>query len=175
VTFSRAEIVHVLAGWNAGGIYYSGRSSWADTAAFAALRVRGRERLRIVEKSSKTYDFKRPYTVSDDTIASTVSGKQVKVLKKEIARIYGIDEKPVTDNQGYALEELGPFLIFDPYFYEYGFHLERYVSVLLYDASRPEDNSPAACEIEFQRLRRNQVPRSAQEDRPLTPGVSPLP
>jgi hypothetical protein len=164
--FSRDDIVHVGVDWAAGGarIYYSGRSSWIDVAL---LRTSSRERLNIVTKSGKTYDLKRPYTVADDGIATTSPEKQVNILKKDIARIYGIVEKPLTDMQDYDLDELGPMIIFDPYFYEYKFHLERYVPVLLYDASQPEDNSPTAC-------KRKQVPQFVPE-RPVTPGVSPLP
>jgi len=51
----------------------------------------------------------------------------------------------LTDFGEYSLDELGPMIIFDPDWYVYGLHLERYVSVLLYDATDPEDNSPAQC------------------------------
>ncbi len=171
--FSRDDVVHVGVAWADGGarLYYSGRSSWIDVAL---LRTSSRERLNIVTKSGKTYDLKQPYTIADDGIATTSPEKQVDLPKKDIARIYAIVEKPLTDMQDYDLDELGPMIIFDPYFYEYKFHLERYIPVLLYDASQPEDNSPAACEMEFQRLRRKQVPQSSPE-RPVTPGASPLP
>jgi hypothetical protein len=170
--FSRDDVVHVRVAWNfAGNIYYSSRSSWADVAG---LRVGSRERLNIVTKSGKTYDVWRPYTISDDGIITTVSGKQLSVPKKEIVRVYAILEKPVTDMQEYNLEELGPMIIFDPYFYEYKFHLEQYIPVLLYEASRPEDNSPGACEGELQQLQKKRAPQSAPEI-PVTPGVSPLP
>lgn len=163
-TFNRNDVVHVgVAMWGA-ELYYSSRSSWADVAI---LRVGSREQLNIVTKSGKTYDVKQPYTVSNDGVATTVSGKQLNLPKNDIARIYAIVEKPLTDQQAYNVDELGPMIIFDPYFYEYEFHLERYVSVLLYDASQPEDNSPA-CKKELQ------LHQSAPEN-PVTPGVSPRP
>ena len=104
-TFNRNDIVHVGVDWATGGakLYYSGRSSWIDVAL---LRTSSRERLNIVTKSGKTYDLKRPYTVADDGIATTSPEKQVNILKKDIARIYGIVEKPLTDMQDYDLDEL---------------------------------------------------------------------
>ena len=55
--------------------------------------------------------------------------------------VYHVVPKPLTDLGEYSLDGLGPMIIFDPDWYIYNFHLEPYVSVLLYEASEPEDNS----------------------------------
>jgi hypothetical protein len=121
--------------------YYSGRSSWLDVSS---LRLASWERLKIVMKDGKAYTVKPPYTVSDEGIAPH-SGKRTKLAKSEIAEVYEIVPKPLTATGEYLGEELGPMIIFDPDWYVWGLHLEQYVSVLVYDASRPEDNSSAQC------------------------------
>lgn len=174
-TFIRHDVLHVGGNVYQVRLYYSGRSSWSDVAAFRAF---SREDLKVVAKTGETYDVMQPYTVSDDGIAATASGKHVTFSKKDIARIYAVITKPVTDRQGYLLEELGPMIVFDPYFYEYKFHLEQYVPVLLYDARQPEDNSPGPCEKEWQRklqlFQRKQVPEAMPEP-PPNPAASPHP
>ncbi len=165
--FPRADVFRVSTEWH---LYYSSRSSWADVSS---LRGEGkkivtrtgevfvskppfnysagetiRERLKIVTKTGKTYEVKPPFNVSDDGIWLSASGESTKIPKDEIAQVYDVVPKPLTDGDEYAADELGPMLIFDPDLYVYGLHLEHYVPVLLYDASKPEDNSPAQCERE---------------------------
>ncbi len=139
VIFSRADVLRVASGRP---VYYSGRSSWSDVSS---LRVERRERLKIVTTTGKTYIVKPPYTISDEGITLHASGKSTKISKSEIAQVYDIVVKPLTDFGEYSLDELGPMIIFDPDWYVYGLHLEHYVPVLLYNSSDPEDNSPAQC------------------------------
>jgi len=165
VTFPRADVFRVTTGWH---LYYSGRSSWADVSS---LRGEGskivaetgkvfvskppfnfsagetiRERLKIVTKAGKTYEVKPPFNLSSDGILLSASGESTKIPKDEIAQVYDVVPKPLTDLGEYDADELGPMIIFDPDLYVYGLHLEQDVQVLLYDASKPEDNSPAQCE-----------------------------
>jgi len=139
VIFSRAGVLRVISGRI---VYYSGRSSWSD---LSSLRVRGRGRLKIVTTIGKTYKVKPPYTVSDEGITLYASGKSTKVPKSEIAQVYEMVVKPLTDFREYSLGELGPMVIFDPDWYVWVLHLEQYVPVLLYNASESEDNSPLQC------------------------------
>jgi hypothetical protein len=139
VTFPRAEVLSLKAGRH---MYYSGRSSWLDVKL---LGDRGRERLKIITTTGKVYKVKPPYNVSDDGIMLDNSGG-AKLSKSEIAQVYHIVEKPLTDTGEYFMDELGPLVVFDPDMWEYGLHLEPYVAVLLYDTGKPEDNSPATCE-----------------------------
>jgi hypothetical protein len=139
ITFPRADVLRVTSERT---VYYSGRSSWSDVGS---LQVKGRERLTIITTAGKTYRVKPPYAVSDDGITLYSSGKSTKLLKSEIAQVYEVVVKPLTATGEYLEEELGPMIIFDPDLYAYGLHLEQYVSVLLYDAGVPEDNSPAQC------------------------------
>lgn len=145
LTFRRADVLRVASGqlpYNSGRIYYSGRSSWLDVSS---IRLGGRERLKVVTKAGKTYETKPPYTVFDDGITLQSSGESRKVTKSEIAQVYVIVQKPLTDFGEYSLDELGPMVIFDPDWYVHGLHLEQYVPVLLYNVTDPEDNSPAQC------------------------------
>ncbi len=140
VSFRRSDIFRVSV---VGPIYYSGRSSWADVRA---LHLKGRQRLKIVTTAGKTYVIKPPVTISDDAITLQISGKSTKVAKSDVAEIYHIVAKPLTDGGEYLDAELGPLIVFDPDLWVYGLHLEQYVAVLLYNAGEPEDNSPANCE-----------------------------
>jgi len=139
VIFPRADILRVTSG---PVVYYSGRSSWSDVSS---LRARGRERLKIITTVGKSYKVKPPYTVSDEGITLHTSGESTKVSKSEIAQVYDVVAKPLTDFGEYSVDELGPMIIFDPDWVVYRLHLEQYVSVLLYNAGDPEDNSPAQC------------------------------
>jgi len=139
VIFPRADVLRVAIGST---VYYSGRSSWSDVSS---LQVLGRERLMIVMKNGKTHKVKSPYTVSDDGITVNNSRKLAKISKGEIAQVYAIVMKPLTNNREYFMEELGPLIIFDPDLYAYGLHLEQYVRVLLYDDVESEDDSSVQC------------------------------
>jgi hypothetical protein len=140
VSFRRSDILRVSV---VGPIYYSGRSSWADVRA---IHLKGRGRLKIVTTAGKTYVVKPPVTISDDAITFQISGKSTKVAKGDVAEIYHIVAKPLTDGGEYLDEELGPLIVFDPDLWAYGLHLEQYVAVLLYNAAEPEDDSPSNCE-----------------------------
>jgi hypothetical protein len=95
-------------------------------------------------KDGKAYTVKPPYTVSDEGIAPR-SGTRPKIAKIDIAEVYEIVPKPLTDTGEYLSEELGPMIVFDPDWYVWSLHLEQHVPVLLYDAGAPEDNSSAQC------------------------------
>jgi hypothetical protein len=139
VVVPRAAVLRVA---NGKTVYYSGRSSWSDVSS---LHLQGREQLQIVTAGSKIFRVRPPYTVSDQGITLSVSGKSATISKGEVARVYHIVEKPLSDGGVYAAQELGPMIIFDPDWYVWGLHLEHYVPVLLYDASESEDNSPVQC------------------------------
>jgi hypothetical protein len=139
VMFPRADVLRVALGRI---VYYSGRSSWSDVSS---LRAEGRERLKIITKAGKTYKVKPDYAVSGEGITLNPAGKPTKISKSEIAQVYELVAKPLTATGEYLAEELGPMIIFDPDWYVWRLHLEQYVPVLLYNASEPEDNSPAQC------------------------------
>jgi hypothetical protein len=139
VIFLRADVWRVVSGRV---MYYSGRSSWSDVSS---LRVRGRGRLKIVTRIGKTYNVKPPYTVSDEGITLNASGKSANIPKSEIAQVYDIVVRPLTDFGDYSLGELGPMVVFDPDWYVRSLHLEQHVEVLLYNATEPEDDSPVQC------------------------------
>ena len=96
-------------------------------------------------KDGKVYEVKPPYTVSDEGFTLQVSGKSTNVSKTEIAQVYDVVVKPLSEFGEYSLDELGPMVIFDPDWYVWKLHLEQHIPALLYDASAPEDNSPAQC------------------------------
>jgi len=146
LTFPRADVLRVTVGRI---VYYSGRSSWSDVSSLRLISLRqlkiGQDRLKIVMKDGKVYEVKPPYTVSDEDFTLQISGKSTNVSKTEIAQVYDDVVKPLSEFGEYSLDELGPMVIFDPDWYVWKLHLEQHIPALLYDASAPEDNSPAQC------------------------------
>jgi hypothetical protein len=138
VKFTRAEVLFV----SVDSVYYSGRSSWSDVAA---LLAQNHSRVKVVTKAGKIYKLKSPYKVTAEGIAPQFPAKKPTISKSEIAQVYEVLPKPLTANGEYLGEELGPFVIFDPDLYKYSLHLEGFLTVLRYDASQPEDNTPTKC------------------------------
>lgn len=135
----RSEVLRVSGG---DSIYYSGRSSWQDVHD---VTVKWRDSLRLIEKDGTVHEVRAPFTVLTDAIEYRKSGKSVRIEKSHVAKAFFVAMKPRTAAGDYALEELGPMTVFDPDAWQYWLHLEQYVSVLLYDATKPEDNSPLKC------------------------------
>jgi hypothetical protein len=137
VKVSRAEVLFV----SIGSVYYSGRSSWSDVAALSAEH---HNRLEVITNSGKTYRLKSPYKVTDEGI-TLQPAKDPIIPKGDISQLYEILPKPLTARGEFLGEELGPLVIFDPDLYKYSLHLEGSVTVIRFDASQPEDNTPAQC------------------------------
>ncbi len=136
---------------SAGTILYSGRSSWSD---LISLHLRQREHLKVLTPSGKILKAEPPQrtNTADPGIATDLelrveggAGGVQTISKVQVSRVYFVAQKPYTDGQAYALDELGPLLIFDPDAYQYWLHLEKYVDVLLYDASVPEESGVLNC------------------------------
>jgi hypothetical protein len=135
----RSEVLRVSGGES---IYYSGRSSWQDVHD---VTVKWRDSLRFIEKDGTVHHVRAPFVVSGDAIEFQKSGKSVRIEKSHIAKVFFVAMKPRTAAEDYALDELGPMIVFDPDAWQYWLRLEPYVPVLLYDATKPEDNSPLKC------------------------------
>lgn len=138
-TLKRLEIVRVSDGDHAYNVVYSGRSSWSDVAAIPASE---KAFLRVVTKAGKQYEGSGDQ-VGEAGMMLVKAGKTVNILKNDVAQVYYVRLKPLSDSARYSDEEhfpLNPELW--PYYWNIGVHM----AVLVYDSSVPEDNSKVVCQ-----------------------------
>jgi hypothetical protein len=127
-------------------IVYNGKSSWRDLKAIAALekfRLAGQP-VRIVKTDGKTYEGLLS-SISDTELQLEQASGRVAVAKADVAQVYYLRYKPLTDSEKYSAQE--DFWI-DPRLWPYYLHLVPKMRVRLYDSSLPEDNTPVRCENE---------------------------
>ena len=139
VSFAKKDI---LAFGFARHFYYSNRNSWYD-ASHTILY--DHESLVIATRSGKRYKVQGKYTFTPESITFPDGQTERSLAKADVERIYLDAVKPLSAGRAYALGELGLGVVFDGDAYRYWWHLEGRLSVLLYDASQPEDNRPISC------------------------------
>lgn len=135
---NRGDILQISQG---DALLLSARSSWADVAS---TPVNSSEALVLSLKNGHKAKGKplkvmpQSITLKHDFVATTYP-------KGEIATVVYLRVKPESNNFDYLLEE-APFLVFfTPEFYWRSAGLEGRIPVLLYDASKPENNTPLKC------------------------------
>jgi hypothetical protein len=141
-TIERTNLLRVTSGGWAGGVIYSGRSSWLDI-----VRISGRRfhpEITVVMKSGEAHEGKL-LSASDSALVVERSRKQLNILKDEVSTVSYVRAKPLSDSAEYADDELAWMKIFDPQLWPHLMHLQGRLSILLYDVSVPEDNSPIVC------------------------------
>jgi hypothetical protein len=128
------DVLRVGEGWVAGNAIYSARSSWSDVKE---TMPRWREYMTIVTNEGRKLQWKQPM-VSEDSI--TFEGHSLP--KSDVRYVSYVRYKPLTPTQELFAHEnvelLAPRLWFHDLF------LGK-MSVLLYDASLIEDDSPLVC------------------------------
>jgi hypothetical protein len=132
------DVVRVSDGEHVYDVVYSGRSSWSDVAA---IPPNARSYLRVIRKDGSQHEGAAAQ-VGDSEITLDKKGKPEKIQKGDVARVYFVRLKPLSDSARYSDEEhfpLNPELW--PYYWNVGVHMP----VLLYDSSAPEDNSKIVC------------------------------
>ena len=116
------------------GAVFSARSSWLDVKAAAPKAT---EYLHIVTKGGEEWKWKEP-TVSDDSITF----EQITVSKVEVRYVSYVRFKPLTVQEEFLHQEDWGWLASIPWLSDL---VSRKISVLLYNADVPEDNSPILC------------------------------
>jgi hypothetical protein len=137
-TLERSDVVRVSDGNHVYDVVYSGRSSWSDVVG---IPPNARSYLRVVTKDDNQHEGAAAQ-VGDSEITLDKKGKPEKIQKGDVARVYYVRLKPLSDSARYSDEEhfpLNPELW--PYYWNIGVHMP----VLLYDSSAPEDNSKIVC------------------------------
>ena len=138
VTLQKQDLLQVSQG---NGLLYSARSSWADVSG---ANLYPHEALVLTLKGGGQVTGKPTKTSSDSIILKHGFGSTV-YAKSEIATVDYLRVKPATDAFMTVLGEASWMLLFDPEFYYRATGLPGRIRIRLYDATKPEDDTPVAC------------------------------
>lgn len=141
-TLERTSVLRISAGGWAGGVVFSGRSSWSDV-----LWIVGRHfhpDIGIALKSGEEYKGKL-ISASETGLIVEVSKRKRSIDKRDISIVNYIRPKPLSDSAEYADDELAWMKVFDPQLWPHLLHLRSSISVRLYDASLSQDDSSIVC------------------------------
>jgi hypothetical protein len=84
-------------------------------------------------------------SASDMALTLESWGKAANIRKDDVSTVSYIRAKPLSDSAAYADDELAWMKVFDPQLWPHLMHLESPLTVPLYDASLPEDDSSIVC------------------------------
>jgi hypothetical protein len=138
ITLQKQALLQVSQG---NGLLYSARSSWADVSA-AILYPH--EALVLSLKKGRQVKGK-PTKTSSDGITFKHGFNATVYPKSEILTVDYLRRKPATDAFMVVLGEAPWMLLFDPEFYYRATGLPGRIRIRLYDATKPEDDTPLAC------------------------------
>ena len=122
---------------------YNDKSSWFDIKGLAAQEKFGisGQAVKVVKKDGQTYEG-RLFQISDTQLELDRTGGKLEIAKADIARVYYLRYKPLSDSEKYSAQE--DFWI-DPRLWPYYLHLVPRLPVSLYDSSLPEDDAAPRC------------------------------
>jgi hypothetical protein len=138
ITLQKDTLLQVSQG---NALLYSARSSWADVSA-AILYPH--EALVLSLKGGKQVKGK-PTKTSSDSITLKHGFEATLYPKSEVVTVDYLRVKPATDLFMSFLGEAPWVLVFDPEFYYRATGLVGRIKIRLYDATKPEDDTPIAC------------------------------
>lgn len=122
-------------------LLFSARSSWLDVSD---APVNSQETFVLQLRDGKRVKG-RPSKVTPDSITLKQAFSRQTYLKSAVATVTYLRVKPESDNFDYLSQEAPYLLFFDPEFYSRAMRLEGRIPVLLYDSSKPEDDSRLQC------------------------------
>jgi hypothetical protein len=137
-TLERSDLVRVSDGEHVYDVVYSARSSWSDVAG---IPPNARSYLRVLTKDGSQHEGAAAQ-VGDSGITLDKKGKPEKIQKSDVARIYYVRLKPMSDSARFSDQETFPL---NPELWPYYWNIGVHMPVLLYDSSVPEDNSKIVC------------------------------
>jgi hypothetical protein len=145
ITINREELSRVSDGDWGGGVLFSSRSSWADVNAVTSLDGRTLKPTVFVETKSGRTQQGILINVSEDEITMDSQHKIIHFAKADISNISYLTAKPLSNSASYADDELAWMKIFDPELWPKMFGFQGSLTVQLFNANLPEDNSSIVC------------------------------
>ena len=102
--------------------------------------------MRVATKDGRQYSG-AVVEASDAHITVARYGKNIKISKGNVARVYYLRQKPLSDNTEYWVQECAflPLCMLNPNLWPYVLNIGVKFPVLLYDSSMPEDDAPVEC------------------------------
>ena len=137
----KADILRVGETGDAHNVIYSGRSSWQDALDANPQHA---ESAVVALKDGHGVSGKSIGGDEHSILIKNISGKH-SIAKGDVSSIRYIRQMPLTDGQEYLRDEAPYLLLFTPDAYVRMMGISSKLSVLLYDASKPEDNSKIEC------------------------------
>jgi hypothetical protein len=149
-TFDRANVLRVSVSQAApyfptrvqadvGRVYdviFNDKSSWSDLKSLAGQEV------KVVKTGGETHEG-RLLIASETQLELDRTGGTLEFAKKDIAQVYHLRPKPLTNSEKYSAQE--DFWI-DPRLWPYYLKLVPRLPVRLYDSSQTDANTPVRCE-----------------------------
>jgi hypothetical protein len=141
-TLERMNVLRISSGDWAGGVVFSGRSSWSDVVRIVGRRFH--PDIAVAMKSGEEYKG-RLLSASDTVLTVESSKKKTIINKSDVSTVGYIRPKPLSESAEYANEELAWMKVFDPQLWPRLLHLQSSMSIRLYDASLPQEDSSIVC------------------------------
>lgn len=138
----RTNVLRISRGGWAGGVVFSGRSSWSDVTRIVGRRFH--PDIAVAMKSGEEYKGKL-ISASETSLTVENSKKKTIIDKRDVSTVSYIRPKPLSDSAEYADDELAWMKIFDPQLWPRLLHLQSSMSIRLYDTSLPQDDSSIIC------------------------------
>jgi hypothetical protein len=141
-TLERTNVLRISSGGWAGGVVFSGRSSWSDVVRIVGRRFH--PDIAVAMKSGEEYKGK--LLSASDTVLTVKSSKKKTIINKgDVSTVSYIRPKPRSDSADYANDELAWMKVFDPQLWPRLLHLRSSMSIRLYDTSLTQDDSSIIC------------------------------
>jgi len=146
VELLRADVIRIDDG--TAGLLYSGRNTWNEVVSLASEEMSGfnvgKGSFLVVTKSGKKLSSRTmKVTASDLTLGEP--GHEEKVSKAQVASVGYVRASSWAEGVEWTHQEFGPLAVFDPRYWPHVLHLSGTLTVPVYDASLPENDTAVAC------------------------------
>jgi hypothetical protein len=138
----KTDLLRITLGAWEPGVILTGRSSWFDVHNLVGQHFR--PEVAVTMKSGQKHKGDL-LSASEASLVLRTSGATLNIARVDVSTISYIRSKPLSSSAAYADEELAWMKVFDPELWPHLLHLQSPLSILLYDASAPQDDSRIVC------------------------------
>ena len=138
----KPDLLRITLGAWQPGLIFTARSSWFDVHQLVGRHFR--PEIAVTMKSGQKHKG-RLLSASDASVELRTSGATLNIAKVDVSAITYIRSKPLSSSASYADAELAWMKVFDPELWPHLFRLQSPLSIVVYDASAPQDDSRIVC------------------------------